>query len=77
MGINQYDDDDDGQRVANLAAYEHYVYEQHQRAATSDATDPSCTHESGTRYQAYDGDGWGYYVWVCDGCGFKAIDTGP
>lgn len=33
-----------------------------------------CPHESGERYQAYDADGCGYYVWKCDGCGAEFVD---
>jgi len=38
---------------------------------------PICTHKSSTQFQAYDADGWGYYLWRCDDCGFEEIDTGP
>ncbi len=36
-----------------------------------------CDHNEGTRYLEYDADGCGYYVWVCDVCGYIEIDDMP
>ena len=33
-----------------------------------------CEHEIGTPYQKYDADGCGYYIWVCDNCGYEEFD---
>lgn len=34
----------------------------------------TCDHHSGQRFQHYDEDGCGYYVWRCDQCGGTTID---
>ena len=36
-----------------------------------------CEHDTGTRIQMFDADGWGYYLWVCDACGYTEIDDMP
>jgi hypothetical protein len=37
----------------------------------------ACPHESGTRRQEYDADGFGYYVWTCDDCWYEMVDCLP
>ncbi len=37
----------------------------------------TCKHESGQRFQMHDSDGCGYYLWVCDQCGFEQVDDMP
>ena len=29
---------------------------------------PECPHDEGTRYQSYDSDGCGFYIWKCAAC---------
>ena len=37
----------------------------------------TCQHEEGTRFQAYDSDGCGFYIWKCDACGWECVDDMP